>query len=218
MIVVAHPDDELLGVGASIKRLVRDGHEVACCILTGRSPTRENGLPEIASRTHEFLGVKKSYIGDFGCMKLKDADHYAVVQFIEQCIKDFEPDVVITHHPTDLHNDHNLTSICCQEAVRLPQRMIDYDKPIVAFMFMEVKSSTEWALNNAQLKFTPNYYIGVTEEDVKAKIESIKMYKDVIRKHPHSRSEKAIEALALVRGSESGNDYAEAFQFVYGVA
>ena len=217
LIVVAHPDDELLGCGASIHKFVRQGNEVGCCILTGKSPTREAGLPDIAAKTHDFLGIKKSYIGDFGCMKMKDADHHSVVRFIESCIIDFEPDVLITHHPADLHNDHYITSICCQEASRLPQRMIGYKKTILSILFMEVKSSTDWALNSSQLKFFPNFYVGVSKEDVKNKIKSIKMYKDVIRKHPHCRSEKAIEALAIERGCESGNKYAEAFQFVFGV-
>lgn len=217
LIVVAHPDDELLGCGASIQKLVRNGNDVGCCILTGRSPTRESGLPQIAEETHKFLGIKKSYIGDFGCMKLKDSDHYSLVQSIENCIKEYKPDVIITHHPTDLHNDHYITSICCQEAARLPQRMIGYNKPINSFLFMEVKSSTDWAMNNSNLKFNPNFYIGVSKLDVKNKIESLKMYKDVVRKHPHCRSEKAIEALAVERGSESGNEYAEAYQLVYGV-
>ncbi len=197
--------------------LVREGHNVSTCIMTCKSPTREDGLSELAEQTHKTLGVKKTYIGKFECMKLKDADHFEVVKFIESCIKDSEPDVVITHHPTDLHNDHNITSICCQEAVRLPQRMIGYNKPVKEFLFMEVKSSTEWALNDSMQRFKPNYYMSVKKEDIEQKINLIKTYKDVIRKHPHSRSEEALMALAIVRGSECGSDYAEAFQHVYGV-
>ena len=168
-------------------------------------------------QTHKLLGVKDSVCGTFGCMKMKDEDHHAIVSFIEDCICKFEPDVVITHHPSDLHNDHYITSICCQEAVRLPLRAIGYNKPIKAVMFMEVKSSTDWHLNNAWRRFEPNYYIPVSEKNVNAKIEALKTYEEVIRPYPYVRSEKALSAKCLVRGSECHSDYAEAFQIIYGV-
>lgn len=172
-------------------------------------------MPEIADKTHKYLGVEKSVIGDFGCMKLKDADHHSVVSFIEKAIRMCEPDIVITHHPADLHNDHYITSICCQEAVRLPQRQIGYDKKIKQFMFMEVKSSSDWHLNHSIENFKPTFYFDVTEDDVNAKIHSISMYDNVLRPVPHSRSVEAIKALACYRGSEIGFSYAEAFQVVF---
>ena len=173
-------------------------------------------MKNIALETHKRLGIDKTFIGSYECMRLKDEYHFDIVRFIEKAIIESMPDIVITHHPTDLHNDHKVVSCCCQEAVRLPQRMIGYSKPIQKFLFMEVKSSTDWALNEGMNKFSPNYYISVTKEDIEKKIELTEMYKDVIRMHPHSRSRESIHALALYRGSEIGFEYAESFQLVFG--
>ena len=79
-------------------------------------------------------------------------------------------------------------------------------KKILSF---EVLSSTEWSKFKNK-GFEPNYFINITKE-IKNKISSMKYYKMELRKYPHSRSIKAIEALARFRGVSCGVEYAEAF-------
>ncbi|MBR6102611.1 MAG: PIG-L family deacetylase [Ruminococcus sp.] len=215
LIVVAHPDDELLGCGATISKLKRKGCYVAICVLSCESSTRTDDIFHTMLKTHEALGVDKTLTASFGCMRFKDEDHHTMVKFIEKAIKKTKPTTIITHHPCDLHNDHYITSIVCQEAARLPQRQIGYEKTLKRIMFMEVPSETDFALNHAWGKFTPNYYIGVKKSDVKKKIDLLKEYDYVVRKAPHPRSEDNINALPIVRGAESGLKRAEAFQIVF---
>ena len=61
--------------------------------------------------------------------------------------------------------------------------------------------------------FYPNYFININNF-LNKKIDALKIYKSELRRYPHSRSLKAIEALAKIRGTSSGHDYAEAFQLV----
>lgn len=42
LVVVAHPDDEVLGAGATIYKLSREGHVVNVCILSGEVNARDN--------------------------------------------------------------------------------------------------------------------------------------------------------------------------------
>ena len=65
------------------------------------------------------------------------------------------------------------------------------------------------------LGFRPTAFYGIKDEDIEAKIKAIGVYKDVIRKHPHPRSEKNLKALSVVRGSQSGFEYAEGFQVAF---
>ena len=58
--------------------------------------------------------------------------------------------------------------------------------------------------------FEPNYFINISKE-IKNKISSMKYYKMELRKYPHSRSIKAIEAFARFRGVCCGVEYAEGF-------
>ena len=215
LIVAAHPDDEALGAGATMHSLTRNGHEVYVCLLSHWSPTRDDNLEEGIEKSHSILGVKKSYIGDFGCMRFKDEDHHAIVRFIEAAIKDCEPDVLITHHPADTHIDHGVTAECCLEAAKLPQRQIAIISPIKKIMFMEVPSSTDWNISTANGFFTPNAFVGVTNEDIYAKVRSIDVYDNVLRKAPHPRSVENIEALSIVRGCQAGVKHAEGFQLVF---
>lgn len=217
LIVAAHPDDEVLGAGATIHKISKHGDEVCVCLLSHWSPTRDDNLEDGIASSHAILGVKKSYVGDFGCMRFKDEDHHAIVRFIEAAIKDCQPDVLITHHPADVHVDHGITSECCMEASRLPMRQIENVLPIRRIMYMEVPSSTDWNISTANGVFMPNVFLEVDSGDIAAKIEAVGVYKDVLRKAPHPRSGETITALATVRGGQSGVMLAEAFQLAFGL-
>jgi len=217
LIVASHPDDEALGAGATMKKASLSGHEVYVCLLSHWSPTRDDNLESGINESHSILGVKKSYIGDFGCMRFKDADHHEMVRFIETAIKDCQPDLLITHHPADIHIDHQVTNECCMEAAKLPQRQIERMNPIKRILLMEVPSSTDWSLSCSHDRFVPNIFSAVSPENIESKIAAIKVYKDVLREEPHPRSEKHLKAIAAARGSQCGSEYAEAFQIVFGL-
>jgi LmbE family N-acetylglucosaminyl deacetylase len=140
--------------------------------------------------------------------------HLHLVQFIEKAIIESGADVLITHHPADTNNDHLHTSLACQAALRLFQRRTDV-KPISELWFMEVLSSTEWSVNSAMNGFNPNMFVEVGEEGISKKLESLAMYRGVMRPYPHPRSEEAISALAVYRGAQAGVNRAEAFQCVF---
>lgn len=217
LIVAAHPDDEALGAGAMMHKAARNGDEVYVCLLSHWSPTRDDNLEDGIASSHAILGVKKSYIGDFGCMRFKDEDHHAIVRFIEAAIRDCQPDVLITHHPADVHVDHGITSECCMEASKLPMRQIVNIQQIRKIMYMEVPSSTDWNVSTANGVFIPNVFVSVSEEDLAKKVKAVGVYKDVIRKAPHPRSGEVINAMAVLRGSQSGLAAAESFQLVFGL-
>lgn len=215
LFVVAHPDDEVLGAGATMYDLAKQGNNVYVCCLSCECNTRVDELVEGLKKSHKILGVKDCFLGSYKCLCFKDEPHEEMVQFVEYAIKQSKADVVFTHHPTDLNNDHYITSLICQEAVRLPQRQIGYDKKIENVLFMEVQSETDWHLNNAWDSFKPNTYQQVSSKAVSAKIKALAVYDNVIRATPHPRSKRNIKALAAIRGSEGGYENAEAFQSIF---
>ena len=216
LIVVAHPDDEVLGAGASIYKWTRNGHSVDVCILSTEAKARAN-RPDDAELTHDvdaataFLGVAQKFEYSFPNIEMNTVPHLKLVQAIEQAIAASQPDVVITHHPADPNNDHHQTSIACQAAIRLHQRRPEL-KRIREVWYMEVPSSTEWDINPALGKFVPNCYVEVGEEGVDAKLKALAMYRGVMRPYPHPRSAEYIRGLAAVRGAAWGLSFAEAFQ------
>lgn len=216
LVVVAHPDDEVLGAGASIHQLTKEGNKVDVCILSGEVTARK-ARPELEeliydmNRAAELLGIHQIIRGSFPNIEFNTVSHLSLVQFIEQAIVSSQPDIVITHHPIDLNNDHYHTSIACQTAIRLFQRRPEVT-PIRELLFMEILSATEWGLNSSMRQFTPNTFIEVGEEGIHKKVEALQQYRGVMREFPHPRSMEAIKGLAAYRGGQAGYCYAEAFE------
>lgn len=219
LIVVAHPDDEVLGAGATIHKLITQRNSVDVCIMSGMAAARafrpeDNELMDDMHECFKILGISKEYIGDFPNIKFNNVEHLKLVQFIEKAIKESEPDVIITHHPGDTNNDHMHTSLACQAAIRLFQRQVAV-KPLKELWFMEVLSSTEWCVNPSMNKFDPNVFVEVEKSGIENKIKGLAAYRGVMRPYPHPRSKEAISGLASYRGAQAGCKYAEAFQCVF---
>ena len=216
LVVVAHPDDEVLGAGATINKLIKTGNNVAVAIMCSEVAARANiseSLLEDEVRSMELLGIKKTYRAEFPNIKMNTVPHLELVQFIEKCIEDYQAEVIITHHPTDTNNDHVMTSYAVQAACRLFQRRDDIPS-LKELWYMEVLSSTEWSLDSSSNRFIPNCFVEIGKLGVDLKIKALSEYKGVMREFPHPRSVEAITGLAAYRGSQSGCNYAEAFENV----
>jgi LmbE family N-acetylglucosaminyl deacetylase len=213
--VTAHPDDEILGFGGSASILTNKGHVVTNLILSGNvearryRPDKEAHLNQTAT-AQKIVGAQSPLLGNFPNIEFNSVPHLEIVQFIEKYIEEIQPDVVITHHPYDLNNDHYHTSKACQAAVRLFQRKPM--KPLTALYFMEVPSSTDWAFPVDGQQFRPDSFIEIGEEGLRKKIEALCAYEGVMRPYPHPRSDEAIRALAVLRGSQVGRNLCEGFQ------
>ena len=218
LIVVAHPDDETLGAGASIHKWALNGDVVDVCILCSEAKARtfrpkDEELSNDTLTSNNYLGVHKIYHGTFPNIEMNTVPHIQMVQFIETAIKESEPDIIITHHPADTNNDHMQTSMACQEAIRIFQRQPQLQR-ISEFWYMEVPSCTEWKINNALNSFKPNCFVEVGIEGIEAKVKALSLYRGVMRDYPHPRSKEFIMSLATIRGSQWGLNYAEAFEIV----
>jgi LmbE family N-acetylglucosaminyl deacetylase len=213
--VTAHPDDEILGFGGSTVVLTAKGHQVHNLILSGDVEARRHRPDVEALKAHtnlaqQIVGAEAPILGPFPNIKFNSVPHLNLVQFIEKFIEEIQPDVVITHHPYDLNNDHYHTSKACQAAVRLFQRKPI--KPLKALYFMEIPSSTDWAFPVDGNQFRPDTFIEIGETSLVKKLEALYAYEGVMREYPHPRSEEAIRALALIRGSQVGRVLCEGFQ------
>ena len=217
LVVVAHPDDEVLGAGATIHKLINEGHKVAVAIMVGKAAARANlsaTLSDDEAKAMQILGVDKVYHADFPNIKMNTTPHLNLVQFIESCISDWQAEAIITHHPADVNIDHVETSKAVNAACRLFQRTTGVPR-LKALLYMEVPSSTEWSLNAGENQFVPNTWVEIGKECVDKKIEALKAYSGVMRPYPHPRSVEALSGLASYRGAQAGVNYAEAFQCVF---
>ncbi len=219
LIVVSHPDDETLGCGATAVALAALGVSVRTCILSGRADARQNRPtdPELehdTKRAHRILGLEPPILGNFPNILFNTVPHLGMVQFIEAAMTQVHADVIFTHHPADLNNDHMQTSQACQAAARLFQRNPKFPQ-LRGLYFIEVLSSTDWAFPSGLNAFRPDTFFEIGEEFLNCKLEALRAYRGVMRPFPHPRSEEVVRSLAAFRGGQSGMRYAEAFQTAF---
>jgi len=213
LIVVAHPDDEVLGVGGAILKHVKEGDEVRILIMADGESARNEGVDigkreAQAKKVGEVLGVKDIILEGLPDNAMDSLTLLEITKLVERVVFDFKPEIIYTHCPNDLNVDHRLAFqavlTCCR-----PQPGF-FVKKILAF---ETPSSTEWQIKDAAHIFCPTKYIDISEV-IDDKINCLKIYKDELREYPHPRSLEGVKVLARFRGIEVGCEYAEAFQVI----
>ena len=219
LVVVAHPDDETLGAGATIRKFVDKGATVDLCVMSSQAKARahrptDGELNDDFEKATKTLGIGAVFSGDFPNIKMNVVPHLDLVQFIEKAILESRAEIVVTHCPSDLNDDHAQTSVACQAAVRIFQRRDD--APVLRELwFMETPSSTEWSLDSAKNRFNPNLFIEIGKDILETKLRALASYRGVMHPYPHPRSVEAITGLAAYRGAQAGCCYAEAFECVF---
>lgn len=216
LMVVAHPDDEVLGCGGSISAWTSKGADAVACIMSGdaEARTRRPNTEDLRSdtlRAHRIIGAGRHFLGKFPNIELNTVPHVQLVQFIENAILETRPELILTHHPRDLNNDHHQVSLACQAAARIYQRR-QLPHRLKALLLMEVLSSTDWAFEDGRNGFRPTAFVQIGERGLATKLEALGAYRDVMREYPHPRSSESVRALATLRGSQSGLVLAEAFE------
>ena len=218
LIVAAHPDDEVLGCGGTVARLLDVGNvEVATLILgegiTSRDKTRdrESRHSEIESLkkniidANKILGIEKVFTFDFPDNRFDTVALLDIIKVIEEIKWSFRPDTIFTHFANDLNIDHAITNKAIMAATR-PMN----DEPVKEIYAFEVLSSTEW---NFPLSFFPDTFVDISGT-LKKKQEAMNVYKNELRDFPHPRSLEGIELNAKNWGMKSGLQYCEVFQTI----
>lgn len=218
LVFAAHPDDELLGLGGTIRRLVNEGVEARAVIMaegiTSRASTREEAdkdelekLKEDAKQASEIIGYSGIDFCGLPDNRMDGLDLLSVIKLVSNYVEKYKPDTIFTHHHGDLNIDHRIT---CEAVLTACRPVGNYDvKRIYAF---ETPSSTEWNYNYTE-SFNPNVYFDISDT-LEAKIKGMGCYKSESAKYPHPRSPESLSALAQHRGSNVGMKYAEAFMLL----
>ena len=205
LVLVAHPDDEVLGMGGTIRKLSH-GNRVHLCVVSEGASAQYNNEDMITVRRDaciragKILGISTFDFLDFPDMKLDTVSHLEINIAIEKIIKKYEPKIVFTTPDNDVNMDHRQvfesTLVATRPFTSSVKQILCYEIP-----------------NSVMTQFTPNVYYDIFKE-FKTKIRALRTYKSEIRKFPHPRSVKSLESMAVYRGIQSGLIKAEAFKMI----
>ena len=162
LVIAAHPDDEILGCGGTISKLKNENF-IEVLFMTNGVSARGNNKKQILRRRkaclnlfkHLSLPIPKNF--NFPDNAMDKIPLLKIVKKIEQKIKDYRPDTIITHYSHCLNIDHKIT----YEAVITACRPL-IGSSVKKILSFEIPSSTDWALYKGK-NFQPNYFIDISK-------------------------------------------------------
>lgn len=218
LVIAAHPDDEIIGCGGSIRRFINEGMTAYSLILSDGSTSRYDSVsPKVSEEIRikleksqladNVIGYKETFFHSYPDNSFDSVPLLSIIKTIEKYILQIKPAKIYTHHFGDLNIDHKLTFEAVQTATR---PMYNYCvKEIYSF---ETLSATDWNFKKQDL-FCPNYFVNI-ESTFNEKIKAMKFYDSELRTYPHPRSLEGLELSAKKWGTVSGLNYAEAFEII----
>jgi LmbE family N-acetylglucosaminyl deacetylase len=216
LVIASHPDDEVLGCGATIARHCDAGDEVTIVVLgegaTSRSPDERQVNERRLACLHDEAQQAASVLGtsDLRLLQLPDnrfdtVPLLHVVQLLEPIVDEIAPEVVYCQHGGDLNVDHQVTFRAALTATRpVP------GSPVKSVLSFEVNSSSEWSFGAFAPIFQPSVFVDVSAT-IDRKLEALARYRSELRSFPHPRSLEAVRARATCWGATVGVNAAEAF-------
>jgi LmbE family N-acetylglucosaminyl deacetylase len=192
LVVVAHPDDECIGAGGTIKKHVDLGFETDVLCLTGNEVRNE----ELRAACN-ILGVREVYTNE--------RDDFAIDWSLEQeivsAILKSKPSIMITHSMKDYNRNHVRCSKLVADAVEWASHVTMHEDA--------VRVDRVYAMEINSLHSRPNVLVDVSD--------SFDAAMDALRRHG-SQLQKAdgfylrfYDARTRLRGIQAACDRAEAF-------
>ena len=197
--ISAHTDDAEFGCGGTIHRLLEQGSEVYSAVFSICEDSVLEGLANNILETEMYksskvLGIDQNNIRVYRYPVRKfPAYRQEILEDMVKLLHEINPDTVLTHTTTDVHQDHQ---VVVQESIRAFKfkTLLGYDLP--------------W--NN--FSFRTDAVLEVEKDDVLAKARALACYAS--QSFRHYAKEDFLISQAKMRGVQGKKEYAEAFEVI----
>jgi len=213
LVIVAHPDDEVVGIGGTILKLQKEyGYKVHVEFMTTAKHNTKWVDVQAVSKKLGTTWMCPHPTGDnnlFHPLTLDGEPISNLVDYIEPILKERKPEIVFTHHIGDLNQDHRAVA----EAVLIATRPYpgQYVKKLYTF---DTPCSTVWGFGEFK-RFEPNVFMDIDAYS-KIKIEALEIYKEEIKDldYTHPRSLHSIQIKNFADGAKVGLKNVETFRLL----
>jgi LmbE family N-acetylglucosaminyl deacetylase len=197
LIISPHTDDGELGCGGSIARFIEEGYNVEYVALSSCEKSLPAGCPSDMLK-HEVkkatgvLGITDLFLYDF---EVREFPKYrqSILDTLIRVRNDLQPDTIFTPSSYDTHQDHKTTR---EETLRAFKNctILGYEQP--------------W--NN--ITFNTLAFVSLKKHHIDKKIAALACYET--QKDRAYLNPDFIQGLALTRGTQIEEKYAEAFEVI----
>jgi bacillithiol biosynthesis deacetylase BshB1 len=200
-----HPDDQELGMGGTIAKLVNQGHKVHLVDMTNGEPT-PHGTPEKraieSAAAAKVLGVERTQVGLIN----RQVTHTIEARHrVAAVIRKHKADWLFVPYPVDAHPDHLAVTRICEDA-RFDAKLTKTDIPGEPCY---PKRIIYYFCTHLRMNFTPNFCVDVTDT-MERKIEAVKAYGSQFT-HQSAYVPDMVRTISAYFGSRIGTAYAEPF-------
>jgi len=211
LVFAAHQDDETIGCGASLKKWSNEGSNIRVVFMTngdtGIDQTGKYNNKNIikkrmmeASAACNILGVSEVSTLNIPCQTI--TNNQETFHKVIKEIRDFKPDLVLTHSNKDKHRDHRATSEIVKEAC---WKACENIHPELGAVW---RVSDVWAFEISDLLQKIDFVVDVTSTYI-FKQKAFRKYSS--QKNIIVGLLEHIKGLSSVRGYMIGKKHGEAF-------
>ncbi|HIH44359.1 MAG TPA: PIG-L family deacetylase [Candidatus Methanoperedenaceae archaeon] len=197
LVLSPHTDDGELGCGGSIAKFVETGKDVhyvalSCCEKSVPPEYPCDILKTEVRRATGVLGLGEPILYDFEVREFPRL-RQEILDTLIDLRKKLKPDLVLTPSTYDTHQDHKTVT---EEVHRAFKKcaVLGYEQP--------------W--NN--MTFQTSAFVSLDERHITRKINALRCYET--QKHRAYLNSEFIKGLAITRGTQMEEQYAEAFEVI----
>src|SRR5438105_2640458 len=171
LVIGPHPDDQELGMGGTIIRLVSQGHQVHLVDMTNGEPT-PRGSVETRGRESaaaaKVMGVQRTLLG----LKNREVVHDIPSRHkLAAVIRQHKPNVLFVPYPLDAHPDHMAVTRIAEDA-RFDAKLSKSEIPGEPW---HPKRIIYYFCTHLRMNFNPTFCIDVTDQ-METKMRAIACY------------------------------------------
>lgn len=206
IVVGPHPDDQELGMGGTIARLVKQGHTVHLVDMTNGEPT-PFGSVEIRAReaaeAARILGVSRTLLG----LKNREVVHdLASRHALAAVYRVHRPDWIFVPYSVDAHPDHVAVTRIAEDA-RFDAKLSRSSIPGEPW---HPRRIIYYYCTHLRMNFDPTFCIDVSAE-IDTKMAAIQAYASQFTKNAAGDVAHMVKTMNGYFGGRIGTVYAEPF-------